>query len=441
MQFLKPAVTILSRFKKDHQQNLKLLISRQLTEQSVRLLPNTDRQALTRLVYGVIRQEPRLHFIIQQVSKRKIKKIQAPVLLLLDIATYLLFFSDSYPSYAVVNEVVNCAGKKTRSFINALLRNMVRQEKEIRAALAQTPDPEIKYAMSPFLIRQLQLISNDLEGDLQYLNREPVFHLRVNHRVHTYNAALELLIAKEISYNEMPSFDSFEIKEAGLVVQQLLHGGGFYFQNSASQLIAIIASRFAGSHVLDCCAAPGSKSITLALLNPQLSIVANDIHPGRAKMIANSASSMQLDNIVTSVSDIESYSFQGDFDFIMVDAPCTSAGTVRKNPDLKVKIDAQQVTRNADAQERIMSTLLQHSLTGKPYILYSVCSFIKEETETIITNALASPTGAKFETVDISDILTEFGFQFHKGKQGFYLLPDEKLNNDIFFLCLLKPAP
>jgi 16S rRNA (cytosine967-C5)-methyltransferase len=228
------------------------------------------------------------------------------------------------------------------------------------------------------------------------------------------------------------------VKEAGKVVKQLLNDGGFYFQNSASQLISIIAAQFASLHVLDCCAAPGSKAITLSILNPKLHITANDIHPGRVKMIDSSISRMKRNNIVTSVSDIVEYKFSQPFDFIIVDAPCTSVGTIRKNPDLKVKIDSEAVQRNAASQEQIMSALLNHTGEPPPYILYSVCSFIKEETEDIMSRILSSPTGSGYEKVDISEILTGLGFHFYPGKMGFYLLPNDDLNNDLFYICLLK---
>ncbi len=442
MQFLKPSLNVLKQFYGERDLNLKLLLSSQLQERDCLQLEPSERHAVTRTVYGVVRWRLLLHYFIQEVSDRKLNKIQARVLLLLEIGTYLLLFSTSYPDYAVVNEVVACAGGKTKSFVNALLRNILRRKTALLTTLPTLQNLEIKYAMPRLVVDRLQEISTNLEADLHYLNQEPQFHLRVNTRDMSMEQARILLLEKGIPFKELAHFQSFEIKEASTVIHQLIQSGPFYFQNTASQTISMLASRLAQRAVLDCCAAPGTKSVTLSLLNPQLTIYANDIHRGRAKLINEFSHRFALDNIHTIVSDIlhPPLSHQLDhLDFILVDAPCTSMGTLRKNPDLKQNITPERIRINAQTQFQMMHALLPTITQAGTYILYSVCSFSHEETEGVMQRIFRELPGAtRYETIDLTPFLTELGFSYKKETYGTYLLPSESLNNDLFYLSLLK---
>ncbi len=439
MKFLKPSFNILNRFYKDRQVNLKLLTSRQLKQKGDKLSRN-DLSAVTRIVYGVVRHDQQIEFILQQVSNRKLKKIHDHLLVLLKMGAYLLMFSDSYPEYAITNEVVALSGGKTRGFVNALLRNITKQEEKLRASLNNVKALEIKYCMPFEIIENLKLISNNLEQDLHYLNREPLFHLRINHRSYNLQETEQLLKEHNIPAQPMALFNCFELKEAGTLVNHLINSDRFYFQNTASQLIAMIAARFADKQVLDCCAAPGTKSISMALDNPGLTIYANDINPGRAKLIKDFVHRYQLEKRVhTFTSDAGKPAFKGNFDFILIDAPCTSAGTLRKNPDLKLKMNQRTIETNALRQERILKEVFRASITNSrpTHILYTVCSFMQQETENVMNKIMNSEPGKQFKQIDLTPILDELGFTYKQGEYGVYLLPNEKLNNDLFYLSLV----
>jgi 16S rRNA (cytosine967-C5)-methyltransferase len=439
MKFLKPALAVLKRYDKEPGKNLKLIVARELEQGTGSALDTPGRKAVTRTVYGVIRNEELLLYALQKVSHRKLSKIQAPVLQLLKTAAYLLLFSRSYPAYAVVNEVVACAGAKTKGFVNAVLRRLAKQEQSLLTELEAINDPGIKYSISNLLIENLKCISTDLDQDLDYLDREPLFHLRVNSRKVSADRAGGLLAEKGIEYRELKAFHSFQVKEVGNVLDEMKDTHWFYVQNTASQLISIIAARYGRRSVLDCCAAPGTKSVTLALLNPGLTVCANDIHPGRARLVGDFVSRIGLAKVHTVVSDINAFSFKTGFDFILVDAPCTSSGTLRKNPDLKRKIDRDRIARSARDQLKIMKILTTCGLTAGSHILYSVCSFIEAETEGIMEQAFTRrPVDNSFETVNLEPLCREYGFRYKTGTYGTYLLPDPQLNNDLFYFSLLR---
>jgi 16S rRNA (cytosine967-C5)-methyltransferase len=434
MEFLKPSLDVLKRFYNDPGKNLKLILSGKLDK----IKDHHKHQAITRTVYGVVRNHQLLEYLVQKISQRKLKKIQLDVLVILKIGIYLLIFSKSYPDYAVVNEVVKTAKAQTKSFVNALLRNITTNKTTIMNHLENIRQLNITYSVPDILIDNLKLISNQLEENLEYLNQEPRFHIRVNQKDYSYIDARLLLKDSEISARELKKFYSFEIKQSGQVINRLLTKPRFYFQDTGSQLVSIIASQFARKKVLDCCAAPGTKSVTLSLLNPQLTIYANDINPKRVKLLKDFQNQYDLTRINPVVSDIKRVSFKKDIDFIIVDAPCTSSGTLRKNPDLKIKINSDLINKNTKNQCEIMESITSY-FPGPLYILYSVCSFIKEETEGVMERLFDKLSLAdRFEIIDLTLVLEEYGFLFKRGGFGYYLLPSKTLNNDMFYISLLK---
>ena len=443
MDIIGLSFTVLKRFYKTPEKNLKLILSDFLDREAGEAHPG-----ITRTVYGVIRQERNLDYIIEQFAGRKPDKIETDVLILLRIGVYLLIFSDSYRDYAVVNEAVHLTKKKAKGFVNAILRRCGREKDNIHTMLDTIKDPHIRYSISPLLIDNLKSISADLTADLDYLNQVPLFHVRVNTNTNTkdfgYNEIKEVLTHEGVNVRELKSFSSFEVKGAGgsgtKLINLLKKKKHFYFQNTGSQLISIIASEFSKEAVLDCCAAPGTKSVTLSLLRPELKIYANDINAKRIMLLKDFCDAYGLKNIKPIVSDVKRLGLKNKFDFVILDAPCTSAGTLRKNPDLKLKINLSLVKKNAENQLDILRSIINNY--SNIYVLYSVCSFIADETEDILDRVISQREQAcqfpPIEIVDLSAILDDTCFKYKKGTYGFYLLPDDVLNNDLFYISLLK---
>lgn len=435
MDIIQPSFLILGRFYRTPGVNLKLLLSDSLDD-----IPAENHQGITRTVYGVVRQEKKLDFLIDRYSARKTSKLDIEALLMLRIGFYLMFFSDSYPSYAVVNEIVEAASHRIKGFLNAILRRCSKQKNVLIHKLNAIRDPHIKYSISELLIKQLKRISDNSNADLEYLDSEPVFHLRVNTEKYKIDEIKKILTENKISFRELSPLGSLEIGGAAGRVRELLKEGKyFYFQDAASQLISIIASQFARERVLDVCAAPGTKSVTLRLLNENIKIVANDVHPGRIGMLKEFCHDYGITGIETITSDAKQPGVKNGFDFILLDAPCTSSGTLRKNPDLKLKITPELVEKNTGLQREILaSTINDFSIPGEPvHFLYSVCSFIKAETDDIIDTVV----NENIEIIDISNILDEYGFRYKRGNHGYFLLPAPELNNDLFYISLLKIIP
>jgi len=429
MNFLTPAAAVLRDYYQEPQTNLRMLLARFLRDYA-----GDDKNALTRTVYGVVRKDIALEHVIGLFLKNKSQKPSLPTHVLLKIAVFLLLFSDSYPEYAVVNEAVNAAAAKEKPFVNAVLRQLLRRKGEIRERLGATDDPGLRYALSPLLLAGLRRLGAAEEPDLEYLDREPVFHLRFNPGHMTMDQARQALDAAGIPCRELPRLDCFETAAAGQVLEKPEQLGNFYVQNTGSQAVALIAAARAEKEVCDVAAAPGGKSLTLACLRPELKIWASDVSPQRLRLLEQNIRRLRLNGILPFTADLLRYPPGHETaDLVILDAPCTSSGTLRKNPDLKNKIDAEHVRANASQQKLMLSSLAVRFPRAR--ILYAVCSFLAEESEEVVEK-VAAARGLKPEPV--APLLQAYGFRMKPMKYGCYLLPSD-LNNDLFYISLLEP--
>jgi len=428
MNFITPAAKILQEYYQDRETNLRMLLTRFLDSYHA-----DDKSALTRTVYGVVRKDVALEHVISLFLKNK-KQPPAPAIhALLKIAVFLLLFSDSYPEYAVVNETVSAAGGKEKPFVNAILRELLRHLQEVKERLAGTADLSLKYSIAPGLVASLGQIDAAGEADLAYLDREPVFHLRLNPGRMTMDQARQALAAAGISSRELPQLGCFETSAAGQVLEKAQQLSGFYVQNSGSQAVALLAAATAEKMVCDVAAAPGGKSLTLACLRPDITIRASDINPQRLRLLEQNIRRLGLDSISPFVADVFRYP-QGheSADLVILDAPCTASGTMRKNPDLKNKLSRETIEKNARQQRLMLASLVERFPRAR--WLYAVCSFIHEEGEGVAAR-VASARG--LQAIAIQPLLEKYGFRVKTTKYGCYLLPSD-LNNDLFYISLLE---
>jgi len=432
LNVLKPSVRILGRFFRNRDQNLKLLISRSLNKQD-----GVRRDEVTRIVYGVLRKEKLIEFIAGAYIKKKLSDSDFPTRLLLVCGIYLLYFSRSYPPHAVVNEIVDTAPARSKGFLNAVLRKVGREQEKIEGRISSLRDPMVRYSVSEEIVHNLRKVTPDVEDALAYLDREPVFHLRVNGLHPDYTEAERRLNRKGISTLFIKETGSFEIKDTGRVVREIIPGHDFYFQNSGSYAVSAVTAAFSGKYVLDGCAAPGTKSLTVSLIGPESEILAMDIHPRRLLMIRPFLNASGAGNINLVAGDMTAPPLQPGFDTILLDAPCTSSGTLRKNPDLKNKIADSGIKRNARLQKNILRSALNLA-AGETVVIYAVCSFFEEETEGVTAHLFRQTGAVRLESAVVEKTLREIGYHTRPGEFGTYLLPHPRLNNDLFYISAVR---
>jgi len=422
------AYHILTDYYNDPDTNLKLLINRRLAKEE-----HIDAANTSRTVYGVVRKEKLLEHVIGMFSHITMRKMDLPTQILLKTGIFLMLYSEGFPDYAVVNEIVAVAPHRSKRFVNGVLRNLGRQKDKTRATVAAITDPVLRHSIHPALVSRLRELTGENLGEtLEYLDSEPVFHLKPNRAKLDFDGLRDLLRQREIPAVECPEFESFEIKHPGKV-KDLVTGYAAYFQNTASQGVAMLAARSAEISVLDCCAAPGSKTLTMKQLNPGLAILAADINHARLRMVKPIIRESRYEDVYLLTMDAAQPAVKNRFDLVLLDAPCSSVGTIRKSPDLKLKIDDQAVLRNAARQRRILEAVIGR-YSGR-LILYSVCSFTEPETDGVLDTIAGHHP---IEPLEIDAFLKGLRFNFRRGKRGYYLLPTPELNNDLFYISLFK---
>jgi 16S rRNA (cytosine967-C5)-methyltransferase len=306
------------------------------------------------VVLGVLRWRSRLDFAIQQYAQRPVKKLDPPVVEVLRLGIYQLHFMDVAP-YAAVSETVDLAPKRARGFVNAIMR---------RASERKPPEP----------------------ADLATRTAHPQW--LIDRWTAVFGAERTARIAEanqELSYPDVLAFgEPPPDAEPSTLVPGVfkLHGSSaeldrhdFYPMDEGSAVIAAIA-RACGDDILDLAAAPGSK--TTYLRHRGARVVANDVSLRR----------LRVDGAV--VSDGRRPPFNRQFDVVLLDAPCSATGTIRKSPEIKWRLRESDLAAFAKLQRELLASAME---LARKYVVYSTCSLESEENDAIVEGLKRADVG------------------------------------------------
>jgi 16S rRNA (cytosine967-C5)-methyltransferase len=413
------AYDILLRIEKERSY-ADILIDRELT---VGALNGPDRGLLTELVYGVLRQQGTLDRIIDQFSKQRADKLERPVLILLRTGLYQEFFLDRVPVSAAVNETVELAhalAPRAAGFINAILRRADRERETIRYP-DRDSDPAghiaARHSCPPWLAAHwiAQLGAEEAAALARAMLVTPPFTVRVN-TLKTNREDLIARLAAEGVTAEAGRFSPDALHLSGSIQLPLLPSfreGLFTVQDESSQMAAMLLAPLPGERVLDLCAAPGGKTTHCAqLMANRGEILACDVAPRKLELIeqtaerlgitiirtvaVNAAKSLQPLNAAlpatgeqTPLSGGGVIRIRGErFDRILVDAPCSGLGVLRRNPEGKWWKTPQDIKDLALVQKAILRNAADRLAAGGT-LLYATCSTTREENEEVIDDFLS----------------------------------------------------
>jgi len=383
-----------------------------LMKETEGLAPN-DAGLATEIVYGVLRWKLRLDYAIDFFSSIRTKKLEHRVLNALRIGAYQLLFLDRVPAPAAINESVKLLrkeGARKAGFVNAVLRK-VSSEKASIAAPVDGDDARrisIEWSHPEWLVKRW--VSRYGAGEAEALcraNQEaPPRVVRVNTLATDRERLVDELIAA--GYAASPAkYSPFGVEVAAGPALSALDPR-YYIQDEASQLVSLLLSPEPGSKVLDACAAPGGKTTHLAqLMENRGSILALDRSEARLKSVEGAASRLGSAIIRTRLADasasLETVE-EGAFDCILLDAPCTGLGVVRRSPDIRYRRNEKDIASAAVNQAALIENLARYLKEGGR-LVYSTCSFEPEETDCIVEGFLERNPGYLLE--DASEILPE----------------------------------
>lgn len=361
------------------------------------LLDERDRALLTELVYGVVRWQGRLDWHIDQLSKTKPEKIAPPVRLLLRMALYQILFLDRIPNHAAVNETVNIAKKSQPPhlvrFVNGILREAIRRE-----ATWDWPDSEkeplahlsITSAHPHWLVRKLAQEIGTEESRLfcEANNRVAPAVFRVNTLKSGSAEVIRAFHDEGIEALPSPWLQAAVRATAlrqDITKTNLYLEGYIQAQDEASQLVSLLLAPEPGERVLDLCSGFGVKSTHLGvLMKNQGEILSVDNSAWKLEELLKNAARQGIGIISTRTEDVLKLAPEstGLFDRILLDAPCTGFGAIRRNPDIKWRRHIKDPYRMSQIQKQL---LLQAAtfLKENGILVYSTCTVLTEENEEV----------------------------------------------------------
>jgi 16S rRNA (cytosine967-C5)-methyltransferase len=360
----------------------ELLHSERLEKLSI-----ADRSLATELVMGVLRWRSRLDEIIAAASSRPLNKLDAEVLNTLRLATYQLRFLTRVPARAAINEsveLVKRAQKRSAApFVNAVLRKIADIEIE-------PSSEEIVGDPIPFLTREFAHPEWLVKRWVADFGAERTSVIcRHDQRIPSTAIRLDRTdILPELASEAIELAPGALLATARIVVggnvtgTQAFQEGRVFIQDEASQLVAALLGT--GSRLLDCCAAPGSKTAALAARNPTAEIIAAELHAHRADLLRKR---VKAANVTVIHADALTLPWRGGFDRVLVDAPCSGTGTLARNPEIKWRLTPEDLRDLHARQVGILRAAL-HQLVPGGRAVYSTCSLEREENADVVEEVL-----------------------------------------------------
>ena len=356
-----------------------------------RSISKDDRRLLKNLTSGVLRHLLYLDWMVEHFFKGNYRKTPAKNKIILRLAFYELLFIEHIPSYATLNEYVDLAKRKSSPgfarLVNGLLRTYLRQKskpdpaKEIRDSLEKI---SITHSFPMWMVRRWAGFWGKAETErmCRAFNEFPQFDLVINTAKITPQNFKQILRERDIKFEESQKFadiihtaDIQSIAEAGLFA-----AGQCRVQDESARLAVTLLDAQQGELVLDACAAPGGKY--LQLLQTGAKPVAVDTDIQRLKKVRQNTQRQGISKGLYVCADARELPFKRSFDKILVDAPCSGLGVIRKHPDIKWRRELADVAEFALLQEEILGRTSQLLAPGGR-LVYSTCTIDVLENENV----------------------------------------------------------
>jgi 16S rRNA (cytosine967-C5)-methyltransferase len=367
-----------------------------------------DRALAVEIVTGTLRWQRSLDFLIEHFARRQVRRLDAEVVIVLRLSLYQLLHLTRVPASAVVDDAVNltrAARKPSASgFVNAVLRNTLRRKHKLPLPARPEGDTDRDAALAYLGITHSHpewLVSRWLDRHgfdaterwVQFNNEAPALTLRAN--------TLRLLredVARALAEDNVETEPTRHAPH-GLSVTagnplRRPNQGQFFVQDEASQLVPLVVGARPGERVLDLCAAPGGKTAAMAAdMNDSGTIIACDVRARRVALLRDTVHSSGAQHIqVLQVGTTGPLPFEPAFDRVLVDAPCSGLGTIRRDPDIRWRRSEADLQELATAQVVLLARAAAVVRPGGR-LVYATCSSEPEENQGVIDAFLAAHPG------------------------------------------------
>ncbi len=382
-------------------------------------LNDKDKALATNIIYGVLQNKMRIDAIIETYSKIPLKKISADVMNILRMGIYQAVFMDKIPPYAITNEsiklVKKCRKSSAGGFVNAVLRGVLRNDKEVKYPADRLDYLSIYYSCPLWICKMWdKMYPGKIEDILISMNEKPPFSVRVN----TLKMSVEEFISQRGGERSKLQKDVVLLSSGINVRNDELFGQGCYYpQDEASCMVAEFLAPKKGQRVMDLCAAPGGKTTHIAqLMENEGEIFAFDIYEHKLDIIKETAARLGIDIIHTMTGDatLMKEEFIGTADCVLVDAPCSGLGILRRKPEIRYMKKPEDLAELARLQSCILQTAAKYVKKGGT-LCYSTCTISDVENEAVTKEFMENNKDFKLASQPVQILPCD------NGADGFYM--------------------
>lgn len=392
-----------------------------------------EQPLLAELCYGTLRYYFRLSAWSKLLLEKPLQDKEQDVLNLILVGLYQLFYM-RIPAHAAISETVEATGplnkKWARGLVNGVLRSAQRREDELKAM--EKKSPVCGFSHPKWMINKLKKAWPDFyELILEGNNLQPPMTLRVNEQHFLRDKYLMKLLDEGIDAKSSDyAPQGITLKKATSVEKlPMFDQGAVSIQDESAQLSGTLIKAKAGDHILDACCAPGGKTCHLLELNKDITVDALDADENRLVRVKENLSRLSLDARIINgdATKPETWWDGKQYDHILLDAPCSATGVIRRHPDIKLLRKADDINALAELQGQIIHAIWSLLKPGGT-LLYATCSIMPQENHLQIEQFLADTADAKLQTIFGNwGLDTGFGRQLFPGTgDGFFYSLIEK---------------
>lgn len=404
-------------------------------------LSGAEAALATRMVYGVLQNRALLDFYLGAYCTQKVGHLQPPLADILRLGAYQILFLDKVPDRAAVNESVELAKRNKRGqaagLVNAVLRK-VSLNKDTLPLIPRRDEAQylsVRYSHPKWLVKRLLTLLGREEAEAFLAADNGIVPLTV--QVNTLKTTAEDLAAELTAAGVTAAPhpwvpDCLELSGSGdLTALEAFQTGKFFVQDPAAKLVSLISAPKKGQRVIDVCAAPGGKSFGAAIaMEDRGEVLACDLHENKLSRIEAGAARLGLKSIWDFAADGTVFrpEWAESADVVLVDAPCSGLGIIRKKPDIRYKSPDDLFTLTV-AQSTILENAARYVKPGGT-LIYSTCTILPEENGQVVDGFLSGHPEFSRETFTLPAPMGE--------QPGELTLWPHRHGTDGFYICRLR---
>ena len=353
-----------------------------------------DKGFANELIYGTIKWRLRLDYVLDQFSKTPVKKMKPFVRQLMRMSVYQILFLDKVPASAAINEAVKIMHKRKMSnlsgFVNGVLRNIDSNKSEITY-----PNLSVYYSIPEWIITRWMKYYGEMETKAicESLSQRARVCIRINTLKTTKDKVKALLSEEGITVLEegfLP--ESLYIHAPnGIHHSPSFKAGLWTVQDESAMLVGHVLGPEKGDEILDVCSAPGGKTVHLAeLMQNEGHIIGADIHEHKIELIEKNAKRLGASIVEGKLQDgmLINEDWKEKFDKILLDAPCSGLGIIKRKPDIRYAKDETAIRDINNIQRKLLKNAINY-LKKDGILVYSTCTLTQEENQNMVEYALS----------------------------------------------------